>query len=107
MLQNRITGSRVTAILLNWWVLPVSGSALGRVCALSLRSRLVSKLWQSNVDCILQGLLGKGPKKNPKCKLFPKGGGGYPKVYISKKFIHSEKRLQMDFFNTRMCFGKF
>ena len=39
---NRITGSRVTAILLNGWVLPVGGIALGRVCACSLRSRLVS-----------------------------------------------------------------
>ena len=23
--QNRITGSRVTAILLNWWILPIAG----------------------------------------------------------------------------------
>ena len=38
---NRITGSRVTAILLNGWVLPVGGVASGRVCACSLRSRLV------------------------------------------------------------------
>ena len=39
---NRITGSRVTAILLNGWVLPVGGVASGRVCACSLRSRFVS-----------------------------------------------------------------
>ena len=39
--QNRFTGSRVTAILLNWLVFPVGGVALGRVCACSLRSRLV------------------------------------------------------------------
>ena len=34
--------------------------------------------------------LGKGAKKNPKCKLFPKGGGRgvvNPKVYILKKSI--------------------
>jgi hypothetical protein len=39
--QNRITGSRVTAILLNGWILPVGEVASGRVCACSLRSRLV------------------------------------------------------------------
>ena len=40
--QNSIIGSKVTAILLNRWVLPVGGVALGKVCACSLRSRLVS-----------------------------------------------------------------
>ena len=30
---NRITGSKVTAILLNGWILPVGGVASGRVCA--------------------------------------------------------------------------
>ena len=40
--QNRITCSRVTAILLNWWTLPIGEAALGRVCACSPRSRLVS-----------------------------------------------------------------
>ena len=39
--QNRITGSRVTAILLNGWTLPIGEAASGRVCACSLRSRLV------------------------------------------------------------------
>ena len=39
--QNRNTGSRVTAILLNGWTLPIGEAALGRVCACSLRSRLV------------------------------------------------------------------
>ena len=29
---NRITGSKVTAILLNLWVLSVGGVASGRVC---------------------------------------------------------------------------
>ena len=31
--QNCITGSKVTAILLNGWILFVSGIASGRVCA--------------------------------------------------------------------------
>ena len=39
---NRITGSKVTVILLNGWILPIGGVALGSVCACSLRSRLVS-----------------------------------------------------------------
>ena len=39
--QNRITGSRVTAILLNGWTLPIGEAVSGRVCACSLRSRLV------------------------------------------------------------------
>ena len=34
-------GSRITAILLNELILPISGVALRRVCACSLRSRLV------------------------------------------------------------------
>ena len=38
---NRIIGSKVTAILLNGWVLPVGGVASGRVCACSLHSRVV------------------------------------------------------------------
>ena len=39
--QNRIVGSKVTAILLNGWVFPIGGVTSGRVCACSLRSRLV------------------------------------------------------------------
>ena len=39
--QNRINGLRVTAILLNWWTFPIGEAASGRVCACSLRSRLV------------------------------------------------------------------
>ena len=31
--QNHLTGSKVIAILLIWWIWPVSGFALGRVCA--------------------------------------------------------------------------
>ena len=39
--QNYISGSKVTAILLKGWILPIGGAASGRVCACSLRSRLV------------------------------------------------------------------
>ena len=39
---NFINGSKVTAILLNGAILPIDGATLGRVCACSLRSRLVS-----------------------------------------------------------------
>ena len=39
--QNRITGSKVTAILLCEWILPIGGASSGRVCSCSLRSRLV------------------------------------------------------------------
>ena len=38
---NRITGSRDTAILLKGWILPIGEVASGRVCACSLRSRLL------------------------------------------------------------------
>ena len=39
---NRITGSKVTANLLNWWILPIGGASSGRVGACSLHSSLVS-----------------------------------------------------------------
>ena len=39
--QNPISGSKVTVILLKGWILPIGGVASGRVCACSLRSRLV------------------------------------------------------------------
>ena len=39
--SNCITGSKVTAILLNEWILPIGGASLVRVCACSLRSMLV------------------------------------------------------------------
>ena len=38
---NHCIGSKVTAILLNEWILPSGGAESGRVCACSLRSRLV------------------------------------------------------------------
>ena len=39
--QNPIIGSKVTAILLKGCILPIGGVASGRVCAWSLRSRLI------------------------------------------------------------------
>ena len=42
--QNCTTGSRVTVILLNGWILPISEVALGRVCACSLHTKLVLKV---------------------------------------------------------------
>ena len=30
---NRIAGSKVTAIWLNWWILPIGGASSGRICA--------------------------------------------------------------------------
>ena len=39
--QNRCISSKVTAILLNKYILPTGGASSGRVCACSLRSRLV------------------------------------------------------------------
>ena len=39
--QNPISGSKVTTILLKGWIFPIGGLALGRVCACSLRNRLV------------------------------------------------------------------
>ena len=39
---NCITGSKVTAIFLKEWILPIGGASSGRVCVCSLRSRLVS-----------------------------------------------------------------
>ena len=38
---NHITGSKITAILLNGLFLTIGGASWGRVCACSLRSRLV------------------------------------------------------------------
>ena len=49
--QNRITGSKVMAILLYGWILPIDGVASGRVCACSLRSRLVSLHNHSCIHC--------------------------------------------------------
>ena len=41
--QNPISGLKVTAILLTGWNLPIGGASSGRVCACSMRSRLVLK----------------------------------------------------------------
>ena len=39
--QNRLVGSKVTAILMKGWILSIGGVALGRVCVCSMLSRLV------------------------------------------------------------------
>ena len=55
---NCIAGLKVTAIFLNWWILPIGGASLGRVSACSLRSRLVypkvmpNLYTRINPDCI-------------------------------------------------------
>ena len=42
-----------------------------------------------------------------KCKLFPKGGEGFnPKLTFLKSLYTVKSGFKMDFFNTRMCFGK-
>ena len=61
--QNPISGSKVKAVLLKGWNLPIGKASVGRVCVCSLRSRLVSQwiserrrgLWSSPLLC--QGLL--------------------------------------------------
>ena len=40
--QNRCIGSKVTANLLNGWILPTGGASSGLVCACSVRTKLVS-----------------------------------------------------------------
>ena len=62
---NHITGSRVTAVLLNGLILLIGGVASERVCACSLRSRLV--LGQSGEASRLVGLLSKGPSPSSFC----------------------------------------
>ena len=51
--QNRCIGSKVTAILLNGWNLPTGGASSGRVCACSLRSRLVYIVYLEKKFCII------------------------------------------------------
>ena len=46
---NRFTGSKVTAILLNGWILPVGVASSGRVFACSLYSSLFLKLHMSTI----------------------------------------------------------
>ena len=48
---NRTTGSKGTAILLNEWNFPIGGASSGRVCACSLRSRLVLLCPTLYLDC--------------------------------------------------------
>ena len=49
--QNPISGSKVTAILLRAYILPIGGASSGRVCACSLRSRLVYHMTQFEIKC--------------------------------------------------------
>ena len=46
----------------------------------------------------------KGRLNESKCKLFPKGGGVDPKVYIFEKSIHSEKRQHNGFLEHKNVF---
>ena len=52
--QNPINGSKVTAIILKGWNLPISGASPGWVCACSLRCFLISSsygnLWSFDED---------------------------------------------------------
>ena len=51
---NGITGSKVTAILLNGWVLPVGAVALGRVCAQPAKQacfHIAAGLMSTFVEC--------------------------------------------------------
>ena len=61
--QNPFSGSKVTAILLKGWVWPIGGVASGRVCACSLRSRLVYGLLSPKL------LLNYGPGSANICAL--------------------------------------
>ena len=47
--QNPISGSKVTAILLKGWILPIGRGSSGRICVCSLRSRLVFKYIQEKI----------------------------------------------------------
>ena len=67
--QNRCIALKVTSILLNGWIFPTGGVASRRVCACSLRNRLVSTPWQTNFQATAErfksqyGLL-KKPEKD-------------------------------------------
>ena len=52
---NCNTGSKVMAVLLNGWALPINGASLGQVCAYSLRRRLVFfyPFWITLYACLL------------------------------------------------------
>ena len=51
--QNHISGSKVTAILLKWWILPIGGTSARRVCACNLRSRLFITCFELSKENIL------------------------------------------------------
>ena len=46
-------------------------------------------------------------QKNQDVNFFQREGGVNPKVYILKSLYTVKRGFQMDFFNTRICFGKF
>ena len=48
-----MTGSKVTAILLHGWILPICGVASRRVCGRSLRSMLVFFIYRENKYIVL------------------------------------------------------
>ena len=50
----------------------------------------------------------EGWRKIPKCKLFPKEGGGLTPKFTFLRSLYTVKRgFKIDFLNTRMCFGRF
>ena len=85
--QNPISGSKVTAILLKAWILPIGGVALGRVCACSLRIRLVwNLLW--NKQCLLLGCYMKLPFLNIFVQLY-----SLKDVSLGKVQTHNMKQI--------------
>ena len=53
--QNCMIGSKVTAFLLNRWILPIGGVALGRVCNQQGLPRLVYYLFIIYLSCFVHG----------------------------------------------------
>ena len=60
--HNPIIGSKVTAILLKGWILPIGGASSGRVCVCSLRSRIILTEQYSTSGC--HSLIKKSPHKS-------------------------------------------
>ena len=48
---NRCIGSKVTAILLNGWILPTGGAALGRVCPAACAAGLLFLNFLEGMAC--------------------------------------------------------
>ena len=52
--------------------------------------------------------LGNGPEKIQNVNFFQRGGGGVdPKLTFLKSLYIVKRGFKLNFFNTRMCFGKF